>query len=572
MASVLLCEDERLGRRVAVKRLHADSPIDVELRFNREAKLGASLNHPNLVSVFDTATDDEGVLIVIEYVEGEPLSRMLRRGPLRPEEVSAMVRDLGDALDHAHAQGIVHRDVKPSNVLIREDGLTKLADLGIATASDGTKITRSGTVLGTAAYMAPEQLDGRAAGPAADVYALAAVSFEALSGKRPREGRTPMEIAHRIATEGAPDLRDVWPTAPKAAARALQHAMAREPKDRPASAGEFARELCEALEEPPREKTRRTRRFRRRGGDAAAAPAAAAGVAPIGAGAAAAGPAAAAADTRAPADMRAPADTPAPADTRAPADTPAPAPAPAADAKPLSRRRAASPPASAPPAASPAPAAASAAPLRSGKGGGGAATPGRATAGRRRRNVTAFVLAAIFVALAVATVFGAVLSGGDDESSSPSRAERAPAQREPAPKKKQPEPQAKKQSKQEQPAEQPAEPPAAAPAPAPEEQPSGTASYDPARGSALNDEAFVLMKQGDYAAAVPKLQEAVQLFPPESTDIHYAYTLFNLGKSLRSVGRPDEAIPYLEQRLQWNAQTATVQQELDLARQQAGQG
>src|SRR5215207_1159213 len=359
MASVLLCEDERLGRRVAVKRLHADSPIDVELRFNREAKLGASLNHPNLVSVFDTATDDEGVLIVIEYVEGEPLSRMLRRGPLRPEEVSAMVRDLGDALDHAHAQGIVHRDVKPSNVLIREDGLTKLADLGIATASDGTKITRSGTVLGTAAYMAPEQLDGRAAGPAADVYALAAVSFEALSGKRPREGRTPMEIAHRIATEGAPDLRDVWPTAPKAAARALQHAMAREPKDRPASAGEFARELCEALEEPPREKTRRTRRFRRRGGDAAAAPAAAAGVAPIGAGAAAAGPAAAAADTR------------------APADTPAPAPAPAADGKPLSRRRAASPPASARPAAPPAPAAASAAPLRSGKGGGGAATPGR---------------------------------------------------------------------------------------------------------------------------------------------------------------------------------------------------
>src|ERR671910_175323 len=283
MASVLLCQDERLDRLVAVKRLHADQPDDIERRFVREAKLGASLNHPNLVSVFDTATDDEGVLIVMEYVEGEPLSRMLRRGPLRPEEVSAMARDLGDALDHAHAQGIVHRDVKPSNVLIREDGLTKLADLGIATASDGTKITRSGTVLGTAAYMAPEQLDGRGAGPAADVYALAAVSFEALSGKRPREGRTPMEIAHRIATEGAPDLRDVWPTAPKAAARALQHAMAREPKDRPASAGEFARELCEALEEPPREKTRRTRRFRRRGGNAAAA---AAGVAPMGGGAA----------------------------------------------------------------------------------------------------------------------------------------------------------------------------------------------------------------------------------------------------------------------------------------------
>src|SRR5215210_7774373 len=194
MASVLLCEDERLGRQVAIKRLHADSPIDVEMRFKREAKLGASLNHPNLVSVFDTATDDEGVLIVMEYVEGEPLSRMLRRGPLRPEEVAAMVRDLGAALDHAHSQGVVHRDVKPSNVLIRDDAVVKLADLGIATASDGTRITRSGTVLGTAAYMAPEQLEGGEAGPSVDIYALAAIAFEALSGRKPREGRTPMEI------------------------------------------------------------------------------------------------------------------------------------------------------------------------------------------------------------------------------------------------------------------------------------------------------------------------------------------------------------------------------------------
>ena len=282
MASVLLCEDERLGRQVAVKRLHADSPVDVEQRFTREAKLGASLNHPNLVSVFDTATDDEGVLIVMEYVEGEPLSRMLRRGPLRPEEVASMVHDLGDALDHAHSQGVVHRDVKPGNVLIREDGVTKLADLGIATASDGTKITRSGTVLGTAAYMAPEQLDGRGAGPQADVYALAAISFEALSGRRPREGATPIEIAHRIATEGAPDLLDAWPTAPKEAARVLKRGMALEPEDRPSSAGDFASELTRALEDAP-ETTRKTRRLFGRGSKAAAAGAAgaaAAGAAP----------------------------------------------------------------------------------------------------------------------------------------------------------------------------------------------------------------------------------------------------------------------------------------------------
>ena len=275
MASVLLCEDERLGRRVAVKRLHADSPEDVEQRFNREAKLGASLNHPNLVAVFDTATDDEGVLIVMEYVDGQPLSRLLRRGPLRPEEVSRMVSELGDALDHAHAQGVVHRDVKPGNVLIREDGVTKLADLGIATASDGTRITRSGTVLGTAAYMAPEQLDGRGAGPPADIYALAAIAFEALGGRKPREGRTPMEIAHQIASDPAPDLRDAWPKAPRAAAEVLKRGMAYDPEDRPASAGELARELADALQEDG-ERTAPTRPLRRRSAAAAAAAPAAA--------------------------------------------------------------------------------------------------------------------------------------------------------------------------------------------------------------------------------------------------------------------------------------------------------
>jgi eukaryotic-like serine/threonine-protein kinase len=228
MASVLLCRDERLDRDVAVKRLHADSPDDVERRFVREAKLGASLNHPNLVSVFDTATDDEGVLIVMEYVEGEALARTLRRGPLPPGRVAAMVRDLGSALDHAHAQGVVHRDVKPGNVLLRRDGVTKLVDLGIATAQDHTRLTHSGMVLGTAAYMAPEQLEGGETTAATDVYALAVVAYEALTGERAREGRTPIEIAHRIASEPPPDLRDALPGASPRAAEVLKRAMARE--------------------------------------------------------------------------------------------------------------------------------------------------------------------------------------------------------------------------------------------------------------------------------------------------------------------------------------------------------
>jgi eukaryotic-like serine/threonine-protein kinase len=262
MASVLLCQDERLGREVAVKRLHADSPADVEQRFVREAKLGASLNHPNLVSVYDTAVDDEGVLIVMEYVPGESLASALRHGPLGPRRVARMARELGGALDHAHAHGVVHRDVKPANVLLRDDAVTKLVDLGIATASDHTRITRSGTVLGTAAYMAPEQLEGREPGPSVDIYALAAVCYETLAGRRPRDGKTPVEIAHAISSAPPPDLRDHWPAASPAVAETLRRGMAREPSERPASAGELSSELARALESEPR--TAVTRRLPRR--------------------------------------------------------------------------------------------------------------------------------------------------------------------------------------------------------------------------------------------------------------------------------------------------------------------
>jgi hypothetical protein len=260
MAAVWLCQDERLGRRVAVKRLHANAAAELEDRFLREAKLGASLNHPNLVSVFDTEVDDEGVLIVMEYVEGESLARALRRGPLEPLAVARLARDLGEALDHAHAHGVVHRDVKPANVLLRPDGMAKLADLGIAMAADQTRITRSGTVLGSAAYMAPEQLEGGEIGPAVDVYAMSVVCFEALAGERARTGRTPLEIAHSIATEAPPDVRTHAPWAPPGVAAALMRGMSRSPSERPGSAGAVAAEVAGALErsEPEEPPTART--------------------------------------------------------------------------------------------------------------------------------------------------------------------------------------------------------------------------------------------------------------------------------------------------------------------------
>ena len=161
MATVLLAEDERLGRQVAVKRMHAESPEEVAKRFQREAHLGASLNHPNIVSIFDIETDDENVLIVMEYVAGGTLKDALARGPLPREAAFKVLRGVAAALDYAHEHDVIHRDVKPANVLLDEDGRAKLADLGIATAAEVTSDHATGAVLGTASYMPPERLDGQ---------------------------------------------------------------------------------------------------------------------------------------------------------------------------------------------------------------------------------------------------------------------------------------------------------------------------------------------------------------------------------------------------------------------------
>ncbi len=257
-ATVFLCEDQRLGRKVAVKRMHAHSPEDIQARLRREARLGASLSHPNLVSVFDTETYEEGVFIVMEYVEGETLADALRRGPLDTERSLEILRGVASALDTVHAQGIVHRDVKPANVLLGADGSVKLADLGVGLATDNTRITQSGQVLGTPAYMSPEQIDGATPTPATDIYALAAVAYEMFGGEKARRGSTPLEVAHRVTTEPPPDLRRVWPGAPAAVAAAVKEAMARDPARRPASATELVGELSDALAREPQTATTTT--------------------------------------------------------------------------------------------------------------------------------------------------------------------------------------------------------------------------------------------------------------------------------------------------------------------------
>jgi serine/threonine-protein kinase len=251
MATVFLAEDDRLGRLVAVKRLHGDvSDEELVKRFRREARLGASLNHPNVVAVYDIAADEEGVLIVMECVEGRTLRDEIADGPIPAERALPLLRGVAEALDHAHGLGVMHRDVKPANVLLRSDGAVKLADLGIATAAEQSRITRSGSVLGTAAYMAPERLDGAAGDHRVDVYALASVAFEALAGRRAVEGTTPLEVARRVVSEPPPDLREALPGAPEAAADVLRRGLAKDPEDRPQSAGQLVSDLTRAFARP----------------------------------------------------------------------------------------------------------------------------------------------------------------------------------------------------------------------------------------------------------------------------------------------------------------------------------
>ncbi len=253
MATVVLAEDLTLGRLVALKRVHTLGDASGRSRLRREALVGASLSHPNLVSVYDVVAGEHGEhVIVMEYVAGDTLRDALRGGSgLAVAEALRVIEGVSAALDAIHRRGIVHRDVKPANILLGADGAVKLADLGIASAADRTRITTDGAVLGTFSYMAPEQLGGAPPTAAVDVYALSAVAFEILSGRKARLEPNPLALAHAISTQPPPDLREVWPQAPRAAAELLVEGMSREPSQRPRSAGELAGRLRAALEPHP---------------------------------------------------------------------------------------------------------------------------------------------------------------------------------------------------------------------------------------------------------------------------------------------------------------------------------
>ncbi len=241
MATVYRAHDEQLRRPVAVKLMRADLGEDPQFvrRFIGEARSAASVSHPNVVSVYDVGTD-EAPYIVMELVEGGDAAALLRReGRLAPAEASRITAETADALEAAHRAGLVHRDVKPGNILIGPGGRALVADFGIARATGEDTLTRPGAALGSVDYFSPEQARGEAAGPASDVYALGVVLYELLTGRRPFVGDSPYATATARLDVPPPDPRAIVPEIPDGLAEVVRRAMAQEPGDRYGSAAEM---------------------------------------------------------------------------------------------------------------------------------------------------------------------------------------------------------------------------------------------------------------------------------------------------------------------------------------------
>ena len=408
MASVWLASDEVLDRPVAIKVLSDTIASDPEFlaRFRREARVAASLSHPNLIGVYDYAEGEERPYLVMEYVPGDNLAERLAANPAI--DCEGLARELLGALDHIHRAGIVHRDVKPQNVLIASGGGAKLIDFGIALPADATSLTRTGNLLGTARYIAPEVMNGEPATERSDLYSTGVVLRDCLDGAAPAHLRA---LVERLS--------------------------AADPGGRPASAREALARLGRGTSVlgQPTERISSTER-----------------------------------------------------------PTPTPVSKPEAD---------------------------------------------------RPRRTWGRAVAAVAVLAALAAAF--LVLDDDSPQKRGGQADRSVAA-------------SNREESEGTGSEEAEEPPATTPA---------AAGDDPALGSALNEEGFELIQAGLYEEAVPVLEEAVRAFPPGTTDLEYAYALYNLGNALRLSGRPEDAIPVLEQRLAIPNQTGVVRRELAAAQREA---
>jgi beta-lactam-binding protein with PASTA domain/tRNA A-37 threonylcarbamoyl transferase component Bud32 len=244
MGEVWRGQDTVLGRLVAVKCLKPEYVDDAEFRerFRGEARHAAALSHPGIASVYDYGEQVEpetAAWLVMELVDGEPLSALLRReGRLTPDRTLDIVGQAAMGLEAAHEIGVVHRDVKPGNLLVRPDGVVKITDFGIARAADAVPITRTGSLVGTAYYLSPEQASGGDVTPASDVYSLAVVAYECLAGERPFPGTNPMAVATAHVRDQPPPLpADI----PESVRELVMRAMEKDPTKRPVHAGDLGR-------------------------------------------------------------------------------------------------------------------------------------------------------------------------------------------------------------------------------------------------------------------------------------------------------------------------------------------
>jgi len=251
MADVFEAEDLLLSRPVAVKILHANFASDQAFvsRFRREAQAAANLSHPNIVAIYDWGQEAGTYFMVMELIRGQTLRQILKtEGVLLPRRAAEIATETAAALAIAHQHGVYHRDIKPGNIMIATDGAVKVTDFGIARAlDDSEELTRTGAVIGTATYFSPEQAQGLPADERSDIYSLGIVLYEALAGKPPFTGESPVAVAYQHVSTMPPAVRGVNPDVPQEIASVAEHAIAKDPANRYQSADAFRDDLLRYL-------------------------------------------------------------------------------------------------------------------------------------------------------------------------------------------------------------------------------------------------------------------------------------------------------------------------------------
>jgi serine/threonine-protein kinase len=252
MANVYLAYDTILDRNVAVKVLRGDLATDEKFvrRFQREALSASSLSHPNIVEVYDVGEDNNQYYIVMEYIEGKHLKELLKkRGKLTLSEVIDIMLQITDGMSVAHDAYIIHRDIKPQNIMIQENGVVKITDFGIAMAMNATQLTQTNSVMGSVHYLPPEQANGRGSTLQSDIYSMGILMYELLTGKLPYKGDNAVEIALKHLKESLPSIKEDLPDLPQSIENIIIRASSKNPKNRYADAREMHEDLLTCLDD-----------------------------------------------------------------------------------------------------------------------------------------------------------------------------------------------------------------------------------------------------------------------------------------------------------------------------------